>query len=93
MGDKDVIDHRLEALEKIVQQMFVDKMVLDELKKYINDLQRDQEGLIQKIRCISVSVEGLNRKVSMLEETLATKADITHVQQTIEQSKENSQND
>lgn len=25
-------------------------------------------------------MEGLNRKVSMLEETLATKADITHVQ-------------
>ncbi|AKR35393.1 hypothetical protein P4K49_16115 [Bacillus cereus] len=54
--------------------------IIADFEKRINDLQRDNEGLIQTLNCVSASVEGLSRKVSMLEEALATKADITHVQ-------------
>ncbi|WP_176546678.1 hypothetical protein [Bacillus thuringiensis] len=56
------------------------KMRVDELEKNVSDLQRDNEGLKQAVLDVSKSVEGLSRKVSMLEEALATKADITHVQ-------------
>ena len=34
----------------------------------------------QALLNVSTNIEALNRKVNMLEETLATKADITHVQ-------------
>ncbi|EOQ06898.1 hypothetical protein IKC_00786 [Bacillus cereus VD184] len=53
--------------------------IIADFEKRINDLQRDNEGLIQTLNCVSASVEGLSRKVSMLEKGLATKADITHV--------------
>ncbi|HGV4076299.1 hypothetical protein OCB70_02155 [Bacillus cereus] len=53
--------------------------IIADLEKRVNDLQRDKEGLIQTLNCVSASVEGLNRRVNMLEEGLATKADITHV--------------
>ncbi|HDX9512095.1 TPA: hypothetical protein ROY06_005469 [Bacillus cereus] len=54
--------------------------IIADFEKRINDLQRDNEGLIQTLNCVSTSVKGLSQKVSMLEEGLATKADITHVQ-------------
>ncbi|MED3069939.1 hypothetical protein P4310_31645 [Bacillus thuringiensis] len=38
------------------------------------------------------TIEGLTRKVTMFEEELATKADITHVQLINKQSEEDSQN-
>ncbi|TKI77684.1 hypothetical protein, partial [Bacillus mycoides] len=53
---------------------------INELKKNVSDLQSDKDGLKQALLTVSTSMEGVNRKVSMLEETLATKADITHVQ-------------
>ncbi|PFF63349.1 hypothetical protein [Bacillus thuringiensis] len=53
--------------------------IIADFEKRINDLQRDKEGLIQTLNCVSASVEGLNGRVNMLEEGLATKADITHV--------------
>ncbi|OTW45021.1 hypothetical protein BK699_28070 [Bacillus thuringiensis serovar mexicanensis] len=59
---------------------------VDGLKQYVNDLQRDNEGLIQTLKCVSVSVEALGKKVNMLENGLAMKADKTHVQQINEQS-------
>ena len=34
----------------------------------INDLQRDNEGLIQTLNCVSAGVNELNRRVNMLEE-------------------------
>lgn len=51
MGDKDVINHRLEVLESTARQMGVDKMVMqgkithlfetvDSLKKYVSDLEK-----------------------------------------------------
>ena len=46
----------------------------------------------QALLNVSTNVEALNRKVNMLEETLATKADITHVQRLIKQYEEDSQN-
>ncbi|MFV1457062.1 hypothetical protein [Bacillus mycoides] len=52
---------------------------IDTLTKNVNDLQRDNDGLIQ-------TAEALNRKVSMLEEALATKVDIDHLQQISKQS-------
>ncbi|MDZ4408778.1 hypothetical protein ORM92_23810 [Bacillus cereus] len=54
--------------------------IIANLEKSVNDLQRDNEGLIQTLNCVSAGVDELNRKVNMLEEGLATKADITHVQ-------------
>ncbi|WP_095021644.1 hypothetical protein [Bacillus thuringiensis] len=54
--------------------------IIANLEKNVSDLQRDNEGLKQAVLNVSTSVEGLSRKVSMLEEALATKADITHVQ-------------
>ncbi|ANN35302.1 hypothetical protein A9498_03280 [Bacillus thuringiensis serovar coreanensis] len=66
--------------------MFVDKTVLDGIKKYINDLQREQEGLIQTLSAVSASVEGLIKRANMLEEALATKADITHVREIVKES-------
>lgn len=60
--------------------------------KKINDLQRDNEGMKQALLDVSTSVEGLSRKVSMLEEGLATKTDKTHIQKLIKQSEEDSQN-
>ncbi|MED1383883.1 hypothetical protein P4U30_27165, partial [Bacillus mycoides] len=53
---------------------------LNELEKRVNDLERDKEGLKQALLTVSTSVEGVSRKVSMVEESLATKVDITHVQ-------------
>ncbi|MGE6618515.1 hypothetical protein [Bacillus mycoides] len=52
----------------------------NELEKRVSDLQRDKDGLKQALLNVSTSVEWLSRKVSMVEEALATKADITHVQ-------------
>ncbi|WP_272513724.1 hypothetical protein [Bacillus cereus] len=54
--------------------------IIADFEKRINDLQRDNEGLIQTLNCVSASVEALGKKVNMLEKGLATKADITHVQ-------------
>lgn len=54
--------------------------IIADFEKIINDLQRDNEGLIQTLNCVSASVEALGEKVNMLEKGLATKADITHVQ-------------
>ncbi|MED1381258.1 hypothetical protein [Bacillus mycoides] len=53
---------------------------VNELEKRVSDLQRDKNGLKQALLNVSTSVEWLSRKVSMVEESLATKADITHVQ-------------
>ena len=54
--------------------------IIADLEKRVDDLQRDKEGLIQTLECVLTKVEAVNRKVDMLEEALATKADITHVQ-------------
>ncbi|MGF1433726.1 hypothetical protein ACQUW6_05630 [Bacillus thuringiensis] len=66
--------------------------IIADLEKRVSDLQRDNESLLQTLNVVSASTEGLSRKVSMLEEGLATKADITHVQKLIKQSEEDSQN-
>ncbi|MBY0039811.1 hypothetical protein P4V74_12280 [Bacillus thuringiensis] len=60
--------------------------IIADFEKRINDLQRDNEGMKQALLGVSTSVEVLSRKVSMLEEGLAKKADITHVQQINKQS-------
>ncbi|MEB4819087.1 hypothetical protein [Bacillus thuringiensis] len=60
--------------------------IIADFEKRINDLQRDNEGLIQTLNCVSAGVDELNRRVNMLEEGLASKADITHVQQINKQS-------
>jgi len=54
--------------------------IIANLEKRVNDLERDNDGLKQAVLDVSASVEVLSRRVSMLEEGLATKADITHVQ-------------
>ncbi|PEW56457.1 hypothetical protein CN448_32190 [Bacillus cereus] len=54
--------------------------IIADFEKRMNDLQRDNEGMKQALLGVSTSVEVLSRKVSMLEEGLATKADVTHVQ-------------
>ncbi|MCU4960542.1 hypothetical protein OCD82_00025 [Bacillus paranthracis] len=56
------------------------------LEKRVNDLQRDNDSLKQTLLHVSTTVEALGEKVSMLEKGLATKADITHVQQINKQS-------
>ncbi|KAA1804004.1 hypothetical protein FXB61_005102 [Bacillus cereus] len=66
--------------------------IIADLEKRVSDLQRDNEGLLQTLNVVSISTEELSRKVSMLEEVLATKADITHVKKLIKQSEEDSQN-
>ncbi|HFJ9371403.1 TPA: hypothetical protein ACGW7B_001911 [Bacillus nitratireducens] len=58
----------------------------NELEKRVSDLQRDKDGLIQTIDTVSTNVEALSRRVRMLEEALATKADMTHIQEVIKQS-------
>lgn len=65
---------------------------INELEKNVSDLQRNKDGLKQALLDVSTNVEALNRKVNMLEETLATKADVTHVQNLMKQYEENSQN-
>ncbi|HDR6289498.1 TPA: hypothetical protein QCU33_005648 [Bacillus cereus] len=55
------------------------EMRVDKLEEKVSNLQRDNEGLRQAVLDISTSVEGLCRKISMLEDGLATKTDITHV--------------
>ncbi|MEB8860586.1 hypothetical protein P4H06_30435 [Bacillus cereus] len=55
------------------------EMKCDELEKSVSDLQKDNAGLKQALLEVSSKLEVVNRKVSMLEEGLATKADITHV--------------
>ncbi|MCU5222050.1 hypothetical protein [Bacillus tropicus] len=54
--------------------------IIADLEKRVNDLERDNDGLKQALLDVSASVEVLSRRVSILEEGLATKADITHVQ-------------
>lgn len=54
--------------------------IIANLEKSVNDLQRDNDGLKQTLLHVSMTVEALGEKVSMLEKGLATKADITHVQ-------------
>ncbi|AEV89290.1 hypothetical protein P4493_22270 [Bacillus thuringiensis] len=66
--------------------------IIANLERSVNGLQRDNDGMKQALLNVSTSVEALNRKVNMLEETLATKADIIHVQRLIKQSGEDSQN-
>ncbi|KAB7675352.1 hypothetical protein GBN91_27800 [Bacillus sp. B1-WWTP-T-0.5-Post-4] len=61
-------------------------MRVDGLEKTVSDLQRDNEGLKQALLGVSTSVEGLIRKISMLEQGLAMKTDINHVQKLIKQS-------
>ncbi|MGE6594124.1 hypothetical protein ACQKFU_32545 [Bacillus mycoides] len=68
------------------------EMKVNDLEKRVSDLQMDKDGLIRTINIVSTSVEALSRKASRLEETLATKADITHVQKLIKQCEEDSQN-
>ncbi|ARJ26072.1 hypothetical protein B7492_34135 (plasmid) [Bacillus mycoides] len=58
----------------------------NDLEKRVSDLQRDKDGLNQMLNDVSSSVEALNRKVSMLETVLATKADMTHIQEVIKRS-------
>ncbi|HDR6829221.1 TPA: hypothetical protein QCV86_006186 [Bacillus thuringiensis] len=60
--------------------------IIANLEKSVNDLQRDNDGLKQTLLHVSTTVEALGEKVSMLEKGLATKADITHVQQINKQS-------
>ncbi|KXH90020.1 hypothetical protein A9485_14205 [Bacillus cereus] len=62
------------------------KMRVDGLEKNVSDLQSDNEGLKQALLDVSTRVEGLSRKISMLEQGLATKTDLTHVKQLIKQS-------
>ena len=62
------------------------------VKRSVNDLQRDNDGMKQALLNVSTNVEALTRKVNMLEETLATKTDITHIQRLVKQSGEDSQN-
>ena len=52
---------------------------VSELEAKVSNLQKDNEGLTQTLLDISTSVEHLNRRVNMLEDTLATKADISHI--------------
>ncbi|PFK02667.1 hypothetical protein [Bacillus cereus] len=66
--------------------------IIANLERSVSDLQRDKDGLKQAVLNVSTNVEALNRKVNMLEETLATKADITHVQRLINQYEEDPQN-
>ncbi|HHL0969529.1 TPA: hypothetical protein ACQUHP_001004 [Bacillus cereus] len=66
--------------------------IIADFEKKINDLQRDKDGLKQTLLDVSTMVEGLNRRVNMLEKALATKTDITHVQELIKQCEEDSQN-
>ncbi|SME68589.1 hypothetical protein BACERE00198_00275 [Bacillus cereus] len=54
--------------------------IIADFEKRINDLQRDKDGLKQTLLDVSTKVEGLNRRINMLEKALATKVDITHVQ-------------
>ena len=54
--------------------------IIADFEKRINDLQRDNEGLIQTLNGVSTGLNELNRRFNMLEEGLAMKADITHVQ-------------
>ena len=60
--------------------------IIANLERSVNDLQRDNDGMKQALLNVSTNVEALNRKVNMLEETLATKTDITHVQRLVKQS-------
>ncbi|MED2126330.1 hypothetical protein P4V88_25600 [Bacillus thuringiensis] len=66
--------------------------IIANLERSVNDLQRDNDGMKQALLNVSTNVEALNRKVNILEETLATKVGITHVQQLIKQYEEDSQN-
>ncbi|MES9780765.1 hypothetical protein ABWK43_07770 [Bacillus thuringiensis] len=68
------------------------EMRVEQLEKNVSNLQRDNEGLKQAVINISTCVEGLCRKFSMLEEGLAMKADITHVQELIKQYEGDSKN-
>ena len=66
--------------------------IIVNLERSVNDLQRDNDGMKQALLNVSTNVEALTRKVNMLEETLATKTDITHIQRLVKQSGEDSQN-
>ncbi|WP_255290039.1 hypothetical protein [Bacillus thuringiensis] len=50
-------------------------ITIDSLIKNVSDLQRDNDGLKQALLNVSTNVEALNRKINMLEEALATRAD------------------
>ena len=54
--------------------------IIVNLERSVNDLQRDNDGMKQALLNVSTNVEALTRKVNMLEETLATKTDLTHIQ-------------
>ncbi|MCW1939469.1 hypothetical protein OMD49_06475 [Bacillus anthracis] len=54
--------------------------IIVDFEKRIDDLQRNNDGLKQALLNVSTDVEALNRKVNKLEEALAMKVDITHVQ-------------
>ncbi|MFA2628555.1 hypothetical protein ABR778_21515 [Bacillus cereus] len=60
--------------------------IIANLERSVNDLQRDNDGLKQKLLHVSTTVEALNRKIDMLEEGLATKAGITHVREIVKES-------
>ncbi|MDY8166097.1 hypothetical protein [Bacillus thuringiensis] len=60
--------------------------IIANLEKSDNDLQRDKDGLKQTLLHVSTTVEALNRKVDMLKEGLAAKADMTHVREIVKES-------
>lgn len=60
--------------------------IIANLERSVNDLQRDNNGMKQALLNVSTNIEALNRKVNMLEETLAMEVDITHVQLVNKQS-------
>lgn len=53
--------------------------MVDDLTIQVSSLKEENKGLTQSLLTISTSVEQLNRKVNMLEDALATKANINHI--------------
>ncbi|KAB2398910.1 MULTISPECIES: hypothetical protein [Bacillus cereus group] len=60
--------------------------IIADFEKRINDLQRDKDGLKQTLLDVSTMVEGLNRRINMLEKSVSNKVDVPHVQRMIKQS-------
>lgn len=61
-----------------MSNQYLENMVND-LKTQINSLKEENKCLTQTLLDISTSVEQLNRRTNMLEDALATKADINHI--------------
>lgn len=62
------------------------EMKVNELEKRVSDLQRDKDNLLQTLSVVSASVEKLKQKVSMLEQKLGQKVNVTDIQQVTKQS-------